>query len=435
MDWKLIAGTILSVVVSSAASAQLNLVDKDKTKLDLNVEVVGATFGFTGSYFGNSEEFNGANTDTWSEGALEIGLALETKAGEGAFFAELSGLYTRTWGDDASGLTVGLDRTEEFSLEQTHVGWRSGGTFASLDEDALTLKAGSFDYRVGTGLLIADGASDGGERGGWFLSARKAFRNGFLVTFDTGPWKAEGFYLENETRFEGIQGYGWGFNLEYEIAAAGLDLGLLWVESEDVPEKGKIGTTATGLRADWAATDGLSFSGEVVLQDKDGAEPKGFFVNGSYGWHDKGWKPKVSYRYASFSGDDLSTPGDEGWSSFAYGFTDYGYWFQGEITGNYPLGNDNLKSHMIRLELSPNEDLTLNVIYYDFTLNQPHIFGDPVSSLDWGDEIDLAADWVVGDHLFVNGVFGVLFPGQAAIDWTGGDEDWIYGMLLIGYAF
>ena len=67
----------------------------------------------------------------------------------------------------------------------------------SLDKDALTVQYGHFDYIVGSGILLADGNSDGGERGGWWLGARRTFRNSFLTTLQSGKWKAEGFYLEN----------------------------------------------------------------------------------------------------------------------------------------------------------------------------------------------------------------------------------------------
>ena len=143
----------------------------------------------------------------------------------------------------------------------------------------------------------------------------------------------------------------------------------------------------------------------------------------------------MSYRYARFDGDDLSTPGDEAFVPAAYGFTDYGTWVQGEISGNYPLGNSNMKSHMLRLALFPNKDLVLNAIYYDFTLDQPNISGEPVGSTDWGNEINLVADYTINNQWFLSGVFGWLEPGQAAINWTGGDKNWTYFMLYARYTY
>ena len=410
----------------------------DDSNFKVYLELVGATFLGRNSYFGESESFNGANTDDWSEGAAELGFKGEIAAGKGAFFGDISGLVTGTWGDDGSGLTVGLDRTHEWDIEQAHIGWRSGNTFESLDEDALTLMAGNFDYVVGSGLLLADGTSDGGQRGGWFISWRKAFRESFKATLKSGAWKFDGFYLQGEGRFDDQRVYGYGGDFEYEFADAGLNTGLLYfkVPGQNVGDGSyREKYDSLSFRGDWAATDRLSFGGEYVHQSRPGTHPKGWYLKGGYQWNDTAWKPDLSYRYAHFDGDDLSTPGDEGFATAAYGFTDYGYWFQGEISGNYPLDNSNLDSHMLRLQLFPNDSLVLNAIYYDFKLDQPHIFGDPVGSTDWGDEINLAVDWSVSDRWFLNFVAGWLIPGDAAINWTGGDETWLYGMVYANFSY
>ena len=421
-----------------SAQADISLYDRDNKKLAFYLEFAAGTFFGNNSYFGESESFNGANTDSWTEGAFELGFNGETPVGKGALFGVVTGIYTRTWGDDASGLTVGLPETHEFDLEQAHIGWRSGDTIESLDEDALSIQYGHFDYVVGTGLLLADGNSDGGERGGWWMSARKTFRNSFLTTLKSGAWKLEGFYLENKARFDGIEGHGYGGNFEYEFANAGLNTGLLYIKVPDQTHNDGefVGHHSWALRGDWATTKNLGFSGEYVYQSRySGTHPKGWFLKGAYQWNDTAWTPEFSYRYAHFDGDDLATPGNEGFATIAYGFTDYGSWFQGEITGNYPLGNDNLSSHLLRLRFFPNESLTLNALYYDFTLDQPHIFGESVASTDWGEEINLALDWAATDHLFVIGTFGLLFPGEAAKNWTGGDENWLYFMLYASYKF
>jgi hypothetical protein len=174
----LIALMALSSVPSFADVAVYGDEDSD-TKLNFMLELSAATFGGSNSNFGASQTFLGDDTDNWAESSAEFGFNGETGLGSGAVFGAVTGLQTRTYGDDASGLTIGLDDPSEFRIEQSHLGWRSGDTFQSLGEDAITVKAGRFDYMVGTGLLIADGAGDGGERGGWWLGTRKAFRSSF----------------------------------------------------------------------------------------------------------------------------------------------------------------------------------------------------------------------------------------------------------------
>ncbi len=54
------------------------------------------------------------------------------------------------------------------------------------------------------------------------------------------------------------------------------------------------------------------------------------------------WTPKLSYRYASFEGDDASDAHERGLRLAVPGFYDWGTWWQGEIAGEYFLSNSNL---------------------------------------------------------------------------------------------
>ena len=425
------------ILFSSAAFAQDQAEQEAEKNFDLNLDIVTATFMGNNTYFGQSIDFNGANTDDWTEAVIELGLKGFKPLGKGTFFGEFSGLVSKTWGDDASGLTVGLDRTQEADIEQAHIGWRSGSTFSSLDPDALTLKAGNFDYLVGSGLLLADGTADGGHRGGWFLSWRSVFRNSFLATLESAAWKIDGFYLQGEGRGDDQRVYGWGGDFEYEFVDTGLSMGLFYFKVPDqVASDGTIRERyeSLALRGNWESSRNLSFASEYVYQSQPGARPRGWYLKGAFKWHGSPWTPELSYRYAHFDGDDLSTPENDSFQPAAYGFTDYGTWVQGEISGNYPLNNSNLKSHMLRLQLFPNDRLILNAIYYDFTLDQPNIFGAPVGSTDWGDEINITADYPIGDRWFLIGVLGWLVPGQAAKNWTGGDQTWVYGMMYMSFS-
>ncbi len=85
--------------------------------------------------------------------------------------------------------------------------------------------------------------------------------------------------------------------------------------------------------------------------------------------------------------------------------------------------------------MQPSESVTLNVMYYDFTLDQKQIWGDPVSSDDWGQELNFTVDWAATEQIYVIGVLGNLSPGDAAKEWTGGDEDWLYSMLYVSYSY
>jgi hypothetical protein len=434
---------IFLIVCSQLGFSSVGLAREDASAgnqrgFDWILHIGAATFLGRNSWFGQSEEFVGAETDNWSEAAIKLGFKGHTPLGRGSFFGGISGVFSKTWGDDASGLTVGLDQTHEADIELAFIGWRSGTTFSSLDTDALTIKAGNFDYLVGTGLQIADGTSDGALRGGWYLGWRSVFHRSVLATLQSGAWKAEGFYLQGEPREVPELIHAYGGNFEYTFEDIGLNTGLLYFKRVDQISSNSIHipwAESLSVRGDWASTDKLGFAGEYLYQSRPGSHPVGWYLKAVYQWSDVAWMPQLSYRYAAFDGDNLSTSQDESFYVAAYGSTDYGTWVQGEITGNYPLGNSNLKSNMLRLKLFPRHNLVLNAIYYDFHLDQPNIVGEPVGSTDWGNEIDLTATWTAENHLILNATFGLLFPGEAASNWIGGDKTWLYFMLHASYKF
>jgi hypothetical protein len=90
---------------------------------------------------------------------------------------------------------------------------------------------------------------------------------------------------------------------------------------------------------------------------------------------------------------------------------------------------------MFRIKATPNDALTLNLLYYDFSFNEPAALAPNVTSTDWGDEINLTADWAVTDNWYLIGVLAALFPGDAAEQWVGGKEDWLYSMFYVSYTY
>src|SRR6516164_6131348 len=110
-----VAGALLAVAAAIAprlvrAEHELYSDEQRATKLDFTLDLAAAWYGGKDSWFGHSEAFLGASTDTWADIGAAPGLTFETRAGKGTFFSALSAVYTSTAGDDASGLTVGLDK-------------------------------------------------------------------------------------------------------------------------------------------------------------------------------------------------------------------------------------------------------------------------------------------------------------------------------------
>lgn len=407
--------------------------DEDSgTKLDFNIDFVSAGFIGSDSWFGQSEEFLGEETDDWLELGVEPKFSFETALGKGRLVAQLSGVYTRTYGDDASGLTVGLGDTGDFTAEQVNIGWKASNLFAGLEDDEFSITLGRQDYRIGNGMIIADGGGDGAERGGWYMGMRKAFDEAAIVSLKTNKLLVEGFHLQNDPRAGGIEGQADGANFEYKFTDVVLGGSYLYVDPK-IP--GDDSLDVFSGRFDWGGERALHLRGEYVTENSDEIDADGWYAEIEYAANTVAWSPIFSYRYAHFDGDDPLTADDEQFREIAYGFTDYGYWYQGEIAGNYPLGNGNIVSHMVRAKLQPSEKLTMNVLAYRFELDEPAALDPAVTDDHFGDEIDVALDWAATDQLYVIGVVGVLFPGDAAEQWTGGDDDWLYGMLYLTYSW
>ena len=402
---------------------------KEGTAWAYRVDAIAAVYSSRDAWFGASESFLGLRIDHWADIGFDAGLSFEKKLGDGTFFSELGGVYTSTSGDDASGSTVGLTDTSALTLEQARVGWKAADLFEGIENDTLSITVGRQSYNIGTGLLINDGGADGAENGGWYLGLRTAFSESLVASLDSDRWLVEGFRLKNRPRLGGTQGEALGANAEYKLDES-TRIGGTWMQADsNVPGDAKLDIFSA--RAEWKGGVALGVAGEYVDESSSQIAATGYyleirsFLNGSE-------VPIVSYRYAHFDGDDPATAKDERFREIAYGFADWGAWYQGEITGQYALGNGNLVSHRLRFTQETDAS-TLNVLYYKLSLDEPAGFG--VTSKDWGDELDVTIDWQAAERLLVTGVLGALVPGDAAEQYAGGSDHWLHAMAYVKYSF
>jgi hypothetical protein len=401
------------------------------TELVLNLDAMGAWYGSDDAWFGESEAFLRAPVDRWAEFGVEPTLSFETRAGRGSLFAALSGVYTSTVSDDASGSTVGLADTDALTLEQAHVGWRLDDVIAALEGDTFSIAAGRLDYSIGTGLLIDDGGADGGDRGGWYLGMRKAFSQSLVASLDSETWLVEVFQLRNQPRAGDTRGEARGANGEYRFGdSAALGTSYLRVDTDEPLFET---LDVYSARASWRARNGFELAAEYADEGSGQIDATGYYAQIGYALESRPWSPRLRFRRARFTGDDPATALDERFREIAYGMTDWGSWYQGEITGEYALGNGNLESRLARLTLAPRDSVTFDVMYYRFTLDQPASFG--AAADDWGDELDFTIEWDAAETVSVTGVLGVLRPGDAAEQIVGGGSDWTHAMLLVSYSW
>ena len=197
----------------------------------------------------------------------------------------------------------------------------------------------SRQYRLGHGLLLWDGAAEGGSRGGYWTNARKAFEFAAIGRVKPGPHLGEVFYLDKDELDESDSGTRLlGGNYEYS-RGEGTTIGMTYMKlfAHEEIKPGRDGLNVFNVRA-YAAPltnrPGLSFEFEYTSErNGEALDSNAWTVLGAYQFADAAWKPKLSYRYAYFQGDDPTTAANEAFDPLLPGFYDWGLWWQGEIAG------------------------------------------------------------------------------------------------------
>jgi hypothetical protein len=405
-----------------------------------NLDASWASFGFANSLYTNPkpEQPSGDLGDSWFEGAVKPGITgTYTSAKSWQLYGKVSGVGERTYG--AAPSLVGEDASS-FEAEDLHLGWRSGTALGDLGENALEFTLGRAQYTLGHGFLLWDGAAEGGNRGGYWTNARKAFEFAATLRFKPGSHTLEAFYLDKDDLPEADTGSRlWGANYELAIGED-TTLGatyMKWSANRDEnPERD--GLDVYNVRAYTAPFPGLkalSFEAEYAREDNGEAlDSTGWSAQAAYELA-SAWTPKLSYRYAFFEGDDPRTPANEAFDPLFLGFYDWGTWWQGEIAGEYFISNSNLASHQVRLHVAPSEAIGTGLIVYTFRLDKPQALGPEVTASDVAFEMDWYLDWKVNQNFTFSFVGAYANPGLAVEQAFGRTENFAYGMIYIGYSY
>lgn len=376
--------------------------------------------------------------DTWQEGSIKPALGAQyTLSDSSQLYAKASVVGERTYGTAPP--AVGEDASS-YDIEDLYIGWRSGNRFSGLGENALDFTVGRSPYKLGHGMLLYDGAAEGGTRGGFWTNARKAFDFAAIARFKPGAHTLEGFYLDKNDLPGGDTGTKlWGVNYEYafgEDTTLGATYMKFSAKESVLPQRD--GADVYDLRAFTApfpSLKALSFELEYAKED-NGSTLDSTAWNALIAYQlETAWKPKISYRYAIFEGDDPNTSKNEGFDGLLTGFYDWGTWWQGEIAGEYFLSNSNLISHQFRVHAKPTESIGTGLIAYDFLLDHPRSLDPAVSSDKAGQELDWYMDWALNGNFTLSLVAAVADPGKAIEQLTGRTKTFYYGMFFLAYSY
>jgi hypothetical protein len=388
-----------------------------------NVDAGWGTFGFGNSLFNNPKDPVPENlSDQWFEGYAKPAISGTYRLKSSSeIYGKLSVVGERTYGSAPE--LYGPD-VSSFGPEDASIGWRSGKSIGS-SENLVDVTVGRAQYRIGHGFLLWDGASEGGSRGGYWTNARKAFEFAAIGRVKPGPHLGEFFYLDKDELDEGDTGtrvLGGNYEFAHEELKPGRD-----------------GLNVFNVRAYTAPVTqlpDLSFEFEYASErNGDALDSNAWTLQGAYQLSKVTWKPRLSYRYAFFQGDDPTTTTNEAFDPLLLGFYDWGAWWQGEIAGEYFLSNSNLVSHQFRAHVQPNDAISGGVIFYNFRLDQPQAVAPTVTDKDVALETDLYTDWKLNKNFTASIVLAFANPGSAVEQATGRTSSFRYGMVYLGYSY
>ena len=431
----LIFATLFFLVMSFNACADSELVKGKYGELSVTLDLKTAAFAESNPWFGQAHDNIGDAANFWWEGSAEAGVQGTLNFFGGTeLYGAYSYLYALTAGHDASGLSNGLNNPGAGDTEKAYAGWRSGSLFPTLGKNATDISGGRQNYHIGSGFLIYTGSANGRSQGAYWIAPRQAFKETVIGRFNSGPVKVEVFHLGfHAAREFNSAGSTNGVNLEYSFTSKNT-IGFTYLHTYNTDNHAADGLDVFDGRVDvtpllfWPQ---LTLNAEYVFE-QNGSEfqSNGGFAKISYEFKDAPWSPSVSFRFTGLQGDDPDTIRDEGFNPLAYGMSDWGTWFQGEIIGEYVLGNSNLFSYLVGLSTKPVKSLDMHLFYYHFNIDQPESLADDVTASNFADEVDLIADWQVTERLSFSAVLAVAIPGEAARQFTRGGQTWFHSMLF-----
>jgi hypothetical protein len=403
-----------------------------------NLDIGLGGFGFANSLYTNVRpDPSGDLSDNWAESFAKPAVSASFGLGKSELYGQISAVGERTF---AAPPTLVGEAASSFQVEDLALGWRSGKSLGS-SENLLDFTVGRTQYKIGHGLLLWDGAGEGGSRGGYWSNARKAWEFAAVGRLKPKNHTFEVFYLDRDEVPESETGTRlWGANYELAVgekSTFGATYLKFYADQQVKPNRDGLNVVnARAYTSPLKALPGLSFELEYAREENgDLIRSDAFTALAGYEMTTVSWKPKLSYRYAYFEGDDPGTATNEGFDSLLPGFSDWGTWWQGEIAGEYFVSNSNLISHQVRLHLTPSESIGTGLLFYKFLADKAAAVGPDVTSRDVAVELDAYVDWKINKNFTVSVVGAYANPGKLVEQAYGRTKDFAYGMVYLAYSY
>ena len=409
---------------------------------------------------------SGFDPDTaWLEGYVKPGLSFEYKLDKGAvLYGKLSAVSSYTWGTDA----FDTGDTGASTLEEAFLAIR-GGQSGGWTYD---LSLGPRELTLGTGMLIANGATSGFERGSLKFGPRKAWERAAIGRLSYGNFTGTAFFLDpNELPSTDGNNELAGFDLRFDDPAGGY-LGMTYVDvlnstspypqaapggvgAPAVTPGGREGTQTLGVYAKSNPFEGSLenwvFTGEVALQKNERIDLDAWAgrVTASYTFSNVSWRPVVTLGFQTFSGDDPNTPTLERFDPLYYQGSPSA-WATGSKSASTFI-NSNVNALTLAVQVRPTRQDTWTLRYAHIRaneLNSPVQFGQAtrvdvngnivsgVTNAHLSDDLFLEYSRIINRNTFLTAGVSVSFPGDGIEDVIGASADpWTGAFVNVVFNF
>ncbi|MBN2020632.1 MAG: hypothetical protein JW749_10465 [Sedimentisphaerales bacterium] len=396
------------------------------------------------------------DSDTeWLETYIKAGLSFTRSFSEDAcLYGKLSEVSSYTFGTDA----FDASDTGRTTLEEAYLGYRN------RDDNNLVLdiSAGSREFALGTGMLIANGAANGFERGALKFGPRKAWRMALLAGLSTSKVKSSVFYLApNELESNKTENRLAGLDIRYDASEKD-NIGLSYIHvieslapypkaapngdgAPTITPGAREGLHALNVYAQKETLENLSFGLDIAYEWNERIDMRAWAgrFKAEYAFSDTLWKPVLSYYYQTFSGDDPSTSRQERFDPLYYEGSPSA-WSTGSKSTMVFI-NSNVRAHGLTLRLSPSRQDIVTFRYAHIRVNElrsPVQFGqatrvditDGVSSVISGvthphlaDDFFVEYSRIINQNTYLTDGYSISIPergikrvSENAANWTGG---------------
>jgi hypothetical protein len=376
----LAAGT--TPLKAADTNSPLVFVDTDTVNIEGSAEANFGVQGSSGSWFNLLQRLVPSYNPnrTWAEGWFAPGIDITLYPRKDVeVYGALSVGISGTWGSDLYNQT----NQGAVLLENAYAGIRTTNPKTSWNID---LSSGQRDYKVGTGMLIGEGADNGFERGADYLAPRTAWLNATVGRYSYNGTSVDAFYLvpnpvqlfdTDTTLTGGVIQHNWGTGnfvgvsyirvltstQAYPVAASPFIIPNGRDGLEAIQGFARVDGTAIGLPNAWV-------HGEFALERNSRIDMRAsaFYGEVGYRFATLPLRPALSYDYATFSGDDPNSP-QYGRFDSLYSGNDQSSWSFG-IIGSNLFRNSNTNFNRITLDLTASKQDALKFEYVHTRLNE-----------------------------------------------------------------